>query len=70
MSIVEIIPAVRSLSRTEKFQLAQMLIMDLASEESRFMFEEGQVFPIYTPEYVPNAAGQLARLLEEGEPQP
>jgi len=31
------------------------------------MFKEGQVFPIYTPEYAPDAAAQLARaLMEEG----
>jgi len=63
----EIIPAVRALSRGEKFQLAQMLLADLATEELHTMFKEGQVFPIYTPEYAPEAAAQLAKLLmEEG----
>ena len=67
MSIAEIIPAVRALSRGEKFQLAQMLLEDLAREELPAMFKEGQVYPIYTPEYAPGAAAQLAQLLmEEG----
>jgi hypothetical protein len=65
MSIAEIIPAVRALSRGEKFQLAQLLLEDLASEELPAMFKEGQVFPIYTPEYAPDAAAQLAQLLKE-----
>ena len=67
MSITEIIPAVRALSRSERFRIAQMLLEDLAGEELPAAFKEGHVFPIYTPEYAPNAASQLAQaLLEEG----
>ena len=65
MSIAEIIHAVRALSRGEKFQLAQMLVEDLAREELPATFKEGQVYPIYTPEYAPGAAAQLAQLLKE-----
>ncbi len=65
MSITEIIPAVQALSRGEKFQLAQMLLEDLAREELPAIFKEGQVYPIYTPEYAPDAAAQLAQLLKE-----
>ena len=67
ISIAEIIPAIRALSRDEKFQLAQLLLEDLASEELPAMFKEGQVYPIYTPEYAPGAAAQLARVLKEEE---
>jgi hypothetical protein len=65
MSIAEIIPAVRALSRGEKFQLAQLLLEDLATGELPPLFKEGQVYPIYTPEYAPNAAAQLAKVLRE-----
>jgi hypothetical protein len=65
MLIAEIIPAVRALSRREKFELAQLLLEDLAKEEMLPLFHEGQVYPIYTPEYVPGAAAQLAQLLKE-----
>ena len=65
MSIAEIIPAVRALSRSEKFNLAQMLLEDLAKEELPAAFKEGHVYPIYTPEYAPDAAAQLARALSE-----
>jgi hypothetical protein len=67
VSIAEIIPAVRALSRREKFQLAQMLVEDLARQELPARFKEGQVYPIYTPEYAPAAAAQLAQLLLEEE---
>ena len=67
VSIAEIIHAVGALSRSEKFQIAQMLLDDLAKEELPAAFTEGHVFPIYTPEYAPDAATQLAQaLMEEG----
>ena len=44
-----------------------MLLDELAKEELLAAFTEGHVFPIYTPEYAPDAAAQLARaLMEEG----
>ena len=67
MSIAEIIDAVRALSRSEKFQIAQMLLDDLAKEEPLPAFTEGHVFEIHTPEYSPDAAAELAQaLMEEG----
>jgi hypothetical protein len=67
MSIAEIIPAVQALSRGEKFHLAQILLEDLAREELPTVFRAGQIYPIYTPEYAPGAAAQLAQLLgQEG----
>jgi hypothetical protein len=65
MSINEIIPAVQALTRGEKFHLAHMLLEDLASEELPTVFKKGQIYPIYTPEYTPGAAVQLAHLLKE-----
>ncbi len=65
MSIADIILEVQALSRGEKFQLAQMLLADLASEESPLVFKAGQVYPIYTPAYTPAAATQLAQVLKD-----
>jgi hypothetical protein len=70
MSIAEIMPAVQALSRSEKFQLARLLIDELAAADSRAYFKEGQVYPIYTPEYVPDAASRLSQLLKDAESQP
>jgi hypothetical protein len=69
MSIADIMPAVQALSRAEKFQLARLLIDGLANEESPIEFKPGQVFPIDTPEYVPGAVAQLARVLRNAEGQ-
>jgi hypothetical protein len=65
MSIADIIPAVRALSRSEKFRLAQLLLDDLAREELLSGIKQGEEFPIYTPAFAPGAAAQLATLLEE-----
>jgi hypothetical protein len=65
MSIAEIIPAVRALSRDKKFRLARLLLDDLADEELFAGIKQGQEFPLYTPEFAPGAAAQLAALLEE-----
>jgi hypothetical protein len=67
MSITEIIPAVRALSRSEKFRLARLLLDDLAGEESLSTRTPGQEFPRYTPEFAPGTASEVARLLEKEE---
>jgi hypothetical protein len=53
------------LSRGEKFKLAQLLLDDLAGEDLLSGIKQGQEFPLYTPEFAPGAAAQLAALLEE-----
>jgi hypothetical protein len=69
MSIAELIPAVRALPRSEKVRLARLLLDELAGDELLSTLKDGQEFPIYTPEFAPGAAAQLARLLEEqGKP--
>lgn len=65
MSIAEILPVVQALSRREKFRLVQLLLEELADEETQPLFPEGQVYPIHTPAYAPEAAAQLARVLDE-----
>jgi len=64
MSITEIIPAVRALPRSETVTLARLLLDDLAADDLLAMVKQGQEFPIYTPEFAPGAAAQLAKLLE------
>jgi hypothetical protein len=67
MSITEIIPAVRALPRSEKYRLARLLLDDLAQEDLLSGLKQGQEFPIYTPEFAPESAAQLAILLKEEE---
>ncbi|HTU16821.1 MAG TPA: hypothetical protein VMG10_02060 [Gemmataceae bacterium] len=64
MSITEIIPAVHALPRSEKFRLVRLLLDDLAQEDLLSGLKHGQEFPIYTPEFAPEAASQLAMLLK------
>lgn len=68
MSIAEIIPEALALSRGEKFQLARLLLENLANEEPTF--REGAIYPIYTPAYSPGAATQLAQVLQEERIKP
>jgi hypothetical protein len=63
MSIADILSAVRALPRSEKCRLARLLLEDLAGEELLSSLEQGQDFPICTPEVTPGAAAQLATLL-------
>ncbi len=65
MSIAEIISAARALNSDEKRRLAQTLLEELENNEPEAMFKEGHVFHIYTPEFAPGAAAQLAELLKE-----
>ena len=69
MLLTEIIPAVRALARDDKFRLAHLLLEDLAQEEPPALFQQGHFYPIYTPEFAPNAATQLAQLLAEDTTQ-
>lgn len=65
MLIAEILPEAMKLPRHERFRLAQLLLEDLTAEELTEHFRDGQVFPIYTPTYAPDAACVLARALAQ-----
>ena len=49
MSIVELLPAVRSLSRTDKLRLIQVLAAELAEEEAPTPLVPGQTYPLWSP---------------------
>lgn len=69
MSLLELLPAVQALSQNEKTQLAQFLKEELAKAQILAQFKDGQEYPIYTPEFAPDAAVVLAKLLEEARQQ-
>lgn len=64
MSIVEIMPAVESLSRSDQLQLAKFLI-DRLADDDLLKRTEGKVFSIDTPAFDPDAASQLFFWSEE-----
>lgn len=64
MSIVEMMPSVRALSRIEKLQLIQLLAEDLARAEESATLVPGQTYPLWSPERAYEAAEILLRELE------
>jgi hypothetical protein len=70
MSIVEMMPSVRALSRIEKLQLIQLLAEDLARTEESTTLIPGQSYPLWSPERAYEAADVLLRELESERTRP
>jgi hypothetical protein len=78
MSLAEILPAVRMLPREDQLELVRVLSAELAplatqetdEEMLRRLCPPGAVFDIYTPQFPPEAADELARLLETTNTKP
>ncbi|MFM9959925.1 MAG: hypothetical protein ACKV2Q_01725 [Planctomycetaceae bacterium] len=68
MSLSELEPVVRTLPRSEKFQLVQFLVNELAREDDaavQLMAEHG-TFPVWTPLHAESAAQTLMHALDAG----
>ena len=61
MSLSELLPSVEALPRSDKFQLVQKLIAELAQEEG---LVEGE-YPVWSPYEAHEAAATLMQLLEQ-----
>jgi hypothetical protein len=78
MSLAEILPAVRLLPREEQQELVRVLTTELAApatheaeeEMLRRLFPAGVRYDIFTPQFSPEAANELARFLESMDDQP
>jgi hypothetical protein len=70
MSLVEMLPIVRSLSRIEKLQLIEFLADDLAQTEQPTPFLAGRVYPLWSPDQAYEAADVLLRELEAERTRP
>jgi hypothetical protein len=78
MSLAEILPVVRMLPRADQLELVRVLSAELAApakQESeddmlRRLFPPDVTFEIYTPQFSPEAADELARFLESMANQP
>ncbi len=67
MSIAEVLPTIRALSRVDKLRLIQVLAEDLAQDgtgEQVVPFEENQTYPIWSPDRAYEAATVLLQELE------
>lgn len=49
MSLAEILPNIRSLPRTDRIRLIQLLAEDLASEEATMALTSGAEYPVWSP---------------------
>ncbi len=64
MSLLELLPEVRALSRIEKLQLIRVLAEDLARSEEIAPFEPGREYPLWSPDRAYGAAAVLLQELE------
>jgi hypothetical protein len=67
MSIGELLPAIRLLTRVEKLELIQKLAADLAGEEND-LIRSGSHFPVWSPLEAHEAAATLLQALRDEEP--
>jgi hypothetical protein len=68
MSLKEMLPSVRTLPRTDKLRLMQFLVAELAQEGSEPSLTAGGIYPIYTPQGIPDSAAEtLAHYLKQME---
>jgi len=64
MVLEQIIPTLRELNRADKWRLIQVLVTDLAEEESSLSLQPGD-YPVWTPLESYGAAEGLMMALEE-----
>jgi hypothetical protein len=62
MSLNEVLPEVRSLSRVDKIRLIQFLAQELEREEG--LIEPGRSYPVWSPDRAFTAAAALLQALE------
>jgi hypothetical protein len=68
MTIAELLPSVRSLSRIDKLQLIQVLTADLAQAEESAPIAAGLTYPLWSPDRAYDAAATLLQVLERETP--
>jgi hypothetical protein len=65
MSLVELLPTVRSLSRQDKLRLIQLLAGELAQAEESDPIPAGQYYPLWSPDRAYDAAAVVLRALDD-----
>ena len=65
MSVADLFPTLRNLSRAEKLRVMQFLVQELADEEEALLLQPGSTYHVWSPYNSHNAAQKLAALLEE-----
>ncbi len=70
MSLTELFPAIRTLTRADKLRLMQLLVIDLAREEGVALLTADAEYPISTPLNAFEAADTLSQMLKTHETEP
>lgn len=65
MSITQLLPALKTLSRAEKLRVMQFLVQELATEEEASLLQAGATYHIWSPLNSHKAAQTLATMLED-----
>jgi hypothetical protein len=63
MSLVEMLPNIQSLPRADKLKLIQLLAQELAEAEGSPTLQEGQSYPVWSPDEAFAAADTLLQTL-------
>ena len=69
MSLAEMLPDVRALSRLEKIHLIQPLAQELERDEGA-LIEPGRTYSVWSPDRALEAAAALMEALEEEKTRP
>ena len=69
-ALPDLLPALRSLPRSDKLRVNELLAADLAREESPSLVEAGAIYPVWTPIDTFEAAAVLQRELEKAKETP
>ncbi|BAZ49275.1 hypothetical protein NIES4103_18870 [Nostoc sp. NIES-4103] len=67
MTVAELFPTLRSLTRADKLKVMQFLVAELAREEEPTL-EPGATYSVWSPLNSHEAAHKLAQLLESEPP--
>ncbi|NHC37567.1 hypothetical protein [Scytonema millei] len=67
MTVAELFPTLRGLSRADKLKVMKFLVAELAQEEEPTL-EPGATYSVWSPLNSHEAAHQLAQLLESEQP--
>jgi hypothetical protein len=65
MSLSELLPKLKSLTRADKLRLIQIMVADLAQEEGVPLIEVGVTYPVWSPYHAFDAAEAMLSALDE-----
>ncbi len=69
MSLTEVLPDVRTLSRLDKIRLIQLLAQELERDEGA-LIEPGRSYPVWSPDRAFTAAAALLQALDDEKGKP